>query len=171
MFSSGWNILLNKTIPKILVYSFCYCLNCLHNVSFWWCCFISGTCLWIQPKIQRGQIHHWTRSHDKGEWLGLAPLFVSIPIPHCQNCAGTVLAVKKLFVGKQNSLYCLNWQKTKKCSQFLKLISSIDHHSQVNILKARENAYLLSKWQNLSPCCNGCISMFHDTYKCYDTFF
>lgn len=75
--------------------------------------FVSGTCLWIQPKIQRGQIHHWTRSHDKGEWLGLTLLFVSTAIitsliSHCQNCAGTVLAVKKLFIGKKNSLYCLN---------------------------------------------------------------
>lgn len=32
---------------------------------------LSGARFWIQSKIQGRKIHHWTCSHDQGQWLGL----------------------------------------------------------------------------------------------------
>lgn len=34
-------------------------------------CERAGACIWIESKIQRGEIYHWTGPHDQGEWLGL----------------------------------------------------------------------------------------------------
>lgn len=39
-----------------------------------WCSVLSpvtGACIWEQSKVQRGQVHHWTGTHDQGQRMGV----------------------------------------------------------------------------------------------------